>query len=62
MNTASALSESATLEAKIDVAYMGLQFGKTPAQRRKAAAEMRRLIAQRSDDRVAQMERERGFR
>lgn len=49
------------LEQQIDHQAMLLHFAQTPAERRAAWDELCRLVAQRSPQRVAQMEREAGL-
>lgn len=56
------LLTDAELEEAIDKQTMLLHTAKTPEERRAAMAELQRLHPQRSKERIAQMERQRGLR
>lgn len=51
-----------SLETRIHEQALRLQFARTPAARREAMRRLRELHAQRSAERVAEMEREQGLR
>lgn len=53
--------DDAALEAAIDLATLRCQTATTPARRREAFEELRRLIAQRSPAQVERLESERGL-
>lgn len=50
------------LERRIDYQALLLHSAPTPAERRTAWSELKRLVAQRSPERIARMEREQGLR
>ena len=54
-------NRDAALEAQIITATLRLQTASTPRQRREHWAQLQALVAQRSAERVATMERERGL-
>lgn len=54
--------QGSTLEQRIDYQALLLHTVHTRTERRAAWEELRRLIAQRSPERVEQMEREQGIR
>lgn len=51
----------AALEARIETAKLQMLYARTPAQRGRRMDELRRLIAQRTPERVKEMEKERGM-
>ena len=53
--------DDAALEAAIALAALRLQTATTPIRRRQAFDELRALVAQRSPERIEQMERARGL-
>lgn len=53
--------DDAALEAAIDLATLRLQTAGTPIRRRQAFDELRRLVAARSPEQVARLERARGL-
>jgi len=61
MNTETKI-QGDTLEARIDHQALLLHFAQTPAERRSAWEELKRLHGQRTPERVQQMELERHLR
>lgn len=53
--------DDAALEAAIDLAALRLQTATTPLRRRHAFDELRTLVAQRSPQQIARMERDKGL-
>lgn len=51
----------AAIETSIEIAKLRLLYARTPAQRGRRMDELRRLIAQRTPERVKEMEKERGM-
>lgn len=51
----------AALEARIETAKLQMLYARTPAERGRRMDELRTLIAQRTPERVKEMEKERGM-
>ena len=62
MNETRDLFAEKKLEDDLDETFLALQCAETPPQRRKLFERLRMLKAQRSAEKVAELERERGLR